>query len=67
MGIFKNKGTLLQNFIQNSREKILLRHIDRRDVLWTLLDNGERSERDKLHRRWLTNLRAPTLDRCSLS
>ena len=67
MGIFKNKGTLLQNFIQNSREKILLRRIDRRDVLWTLLDNGGRSERDKLHRCRSTNLRAPTLDRCSLS
>ena len=39
--------------------KISLRHIDRRNVLSILAEEGERSERDKLDRRWPTKLTTP--------
>ena len=50
-----SSGTLSKT----TERKNLFRHIDRRDVLWTLLENGGRSERDKLHRRRSTKLTIP--------
>ena len=58
--ISKNKGTSLWNFVLNSGlTKILPRHIDRRNVLSTLLEKGGRSERDKLGRRRSTKSIVP--------
>jgi len=39
--------------------KILVRHIDRRNVLSTCVENGGRSERDELERHRLTKLTIP--------
>jgi len=40
-GIFENQGTTLWNFVPNS--KLSPRHVDRRNVLSTVLDKGGRS------------------------
>ena len=60
--IYKDKGTFLRNYVLNSglRPKYISpRHVDRRNLFLVQLDNGGRSERDKLDRRRSTALTIP--------
>ena len=59
-GFSKNKALFSGNLSQTPElEKILLKYIDRRNVLSTELETGGRSERDKLDRRRPTKLTIP--------
>ena len=55
--ISKNQGSFL--YPQLRTWKILIRYIDRRNALSTLLEKGGRSQRDKLDRRRSTKLIVP--------
>jgi len=63
--ISKYKGTSLWNSVPNS--VLMLRYIDRRNVLPTWLEKGRRSEHDKLDRHRSTKLTTPpSSDACPL-
>ena len=64
-GIWKNQGTFLRNLLLNSG--LLQRHIDRWNVLSTWLDEGGRSERDKVDRSRSNTLSATRWWTASLS
>ena len=59
LGIYKNNSTSSGTLSQTPDVKNLLRRIDRRNVLSTLLDKGGRSERNNLDRRRSAKLTIP--------
>ena len=59
LGIYKNNSTSSGTLSQTPDVRNLLRRIDRRNVLSTLLDKGGRSERNKLDRRRSAKLTIP--------